>query len=522
LPFVNLDGSDTTKIFANGLADDVITRLSRVPGLLVSSRGDAFTLEPNSASQKIRERLRVAMYLEGSVQMLGDEIRVIVQLIDSETGFHVLSRTFDRRRDDFFDVRDEITELTVANVRVALPPDTQNVSKVDSDEPSLDAYILFRRGVEAFQLPSTESISVALDWFDAALAIDSDYAAAHAGKCAVYAHRYSDVVDSSFIDKAESSCATALELNPNLDVVYAAMGELYQTTGKYDDAVQAYTQALETNPSNVEALTGIGIVYSLQQQPDEAERYLRSATGLHPGDWSAYNELGNFLFNSGRYLAAAEQYEAVVALDRGNDVGFANLGTAYMLAGDFTAAAPALQKAIAIEERPTTYSNLGIMLYYLGDFESAIAAYRRATELAPNYHLGWSNLGDALWADAQPEVAADAFATAEALANEALLVNPNDPGVLMDLAWIKAMLDQSDDASTLIDKALSLAPDDPYAHYINGLVSLRAGNVDGALVALTLAVESGYSVDMMAAEPHLNGLHDDPRFSDVLNTSAAP
>jgi len=522
LPFVNLDGSDTTGIFANGLVDDVITRLSRVPGLLVSSRGDAFTLEPNSASQEVRDRLRVAMYLEGSVQMLGDEIRIIVQLIDSETGFHILSRKFDRQRDDFFIVRDEITELTVANVRVALPPDTQEVSRVDSDDPSLDAYILFRRGVEAFQLPSTESISVALDWFDAALAIDSEYAAAHAGKCAVYAHRYSDVVDPSFIDKAESSCATALELNPNLDVVYAAMGELYQTTGKYDDAVQAYSQALETNPSNVEALTGIGIVYSLQQQPDEAERYLRSATGLHPGDWSAYNELGNFLFNSGRYLAAAEQYEAVVALNRGNDVGFANLGTAYMLAGNFAFAAPALQKAIAIEERPTTYSNLGIMLYYLGDLESAIAAHRRATELAPNYHLGWSNLGDALWADAQPAAAADAFATAEALAIEALLVNPNDPGVLMDLAWIKAMLDQRDDASKLIEKALSLAPNDPYVHYIDGLIHVRNQNMDTALAALRKAARGGYSIDMLAAEPHLAVLRDHPEFQKILNEGNSP
>jgi len=522
LPFFNIDGSDDTRIFANGLVDDVITRLSRVPGLLVSARGDAYTLEPNSASQKVRDRLRVAMYLEGSVQMLGDEIRVIVQLIDSETGFHVLSRTFDRQRDDFFDVRDEVTELTVANVRVALPPDTQEVSKVDSDEPSLDAYILFRRGVEAFQSPSTESISVALDWFDSALAIDPEYAAAHAGKCAVYAHRYSDVVDPSFIDKAQSSCATALELNPNLDVVYAAMGELYQTTGKYDDAVRAYMQALQTNPSNVEALTGIGIVYSLQQKPDEAERYLRSATGLHPGDWSAYNELGNFLFNSGRYLAAAEQYEAVVALDRGNDVGFANLGTAYMLAGDFAAAAPAMQKAIAIEERPTTFSNLGIMLYYLADFEGAIAAYRRTTHLAPNYHLGWSNLGDALWAFDQPAAAADAFATAEALASEALLVNPNDPGVLMDLAWIKAMLDQRDDASTLIEKALSLAPGDPYAHYIDGLIHARNQDMGAALAALGTAVRGGYSIEMLAAEPHLAVLQDHPGFQKVLNAGNSP
>ena len=522
LPFVNLDGSETTQIFSNGLVDDVITRLSRVPGLLVSSRGDAFTLEPNSTSAKVRERLRVAMYLEGSVQMLGADIRVIVQLIDSETGFHVLSRSFDHKRDDFFDIRDEITELTVANVRVALPPDTQAISKVTSEDPSLDAYILYRRGIEASRSSSTHSINVALVWFNSALSVDPDYAAAHAGKCAVYAHRYSDVLDPEFITNAESSCARALELNPNLDIVYSALGVLYQTTGKYDDAEQAYLQALESNPSNVSALSGLGTVYSLQQNPSEAEQYLRKATGLHPGDWSAYNEFGNFLFSSGRFVEAAEQYQAVVSLDHGNGVGFANLGTAYMLAGNFAAAAPAMERAIEIEERPSTYSNLGIMQYYLGNFDAAIAAHRQGTQLEPDYHLAWSNLGDALWAKGDLDEASTAFSTAQSLAHDALEINQNDPGILMDLAWISAMLGQQDAANTQIEKALSLAPEDPYAHYINGLVKTRSGDDIGALDALERAARGGYSIDMLAAEPHLLRLHDHPGFQKVLSAGNSP
>ena len=521
LPFLNLDGSDTTQIFSNGLVDDVITRLSRVPGLLVSSRGDAFTLEPNSGSQKVRERLRVAMYLEGSVQMLGDDIRVIVQLIDSETGFHVLSRSFDHKRDDFFDIRDEITELTVANVRVALPSGTQAVSSV-SPNPSLDAYMLYRQGLEAFRSPSTESIDTAIGWFDAALNIDPDYAAAHAGKCAVYAHGYSDVDDVTFIELAKTSCAEALELNPNLDVVYTALGELYQTTGRYDDAERAYLQALQNNPNSVDALTGLGDVYLAQQKPAEAEARFEQATGLHPGDWSAYNALGNFLFSSGRFLEAARQYEYVVGLDHDNMIGYANLGTAYMLSDNFAAAAPALDRAIAIEPRPSSYSNLGLMRYYLGNLSAAIDAHRAATDLAPNNHLTWSNLGDALLAAGLPDEAHIVFSKAETLAAERLGINPSDPGVLMDLAWINAMLEERDRARSLIERALALAPEDPYAHYINGLILFRRGNIDASLVALESAVRLGYSIQMMAAEPHLKDLHDDPRFNAVLNAGSSP
>lgn len=522
LPFFNIDGSDDTRIFANGLVDDVITRLSRVPGLLVSSRGDSFTLQPNSSSQQVRDRLRVALYVEGSVQSAGNKLRVIVQLIDSATGFHVLSRTFDRPREDFFDVRDEITELTVANVRVALPPDTQAVSNVSPDNPSLDAYILYRRGVEEFRSPSADSIDTALHWFDAALAVDSDYAAAHAGRCAVYSHGYSDTDDATFIDLAESSCAMALEMNPNLDVVHAALGELYQTTGRTAEAERAFLEAMRTNPSNVDALTGLGNVYMLQKKPDAAEARFAQATGLHPGDWSAYNSFGNFLFNSGRYLDAARQYEAVVALNQGNMVGFANLGTAYMLAGDFASAAPALNQAINIEPRPSTYSNLGLMHYYLGDLGAAIDTHRKATELAPNNHLTWSNLGDALAVAGESTEASSVFARARALVSEALRINPNDPGFVMDKAWISAMLGNEVEARSLIDRALSLAPDDPYAHYINGLILLRSGDAEAALAAFETAVQKGYSTEMLAAEPHIAALRDDPRFGALLNATKQP
>ena len=519
LPFLNVDGSDETRIFASGLFDDVITRMTRVPGLLVSSRGDSVTLAPNSASEKVRQRLRVAMYLEGSVQIADDQIRVTVQLIESATGTHIHARTFNRARDDFFRIRDEITNLTVANVRVALPPDTQALANMYSDDPSLDAYILFRRGVDAHRSPVKDSHLVALDWFDEALAVDPEYAAAHAGKCAVFTHSYEDTGDADFIARAESSCAMALQLNPNLDIVFTALGDLYRTTGRHIEAETAFLAALETNPTNVEALIGLGNTYQSLQQPAAAQARLTQATGLHPGNWFAYNSLGSYLYNSGRYRAAAEQYEVVVALNRDNMIGFNNLGTAYMLAGDFASAAPALDKAIEIEPHASTYSNLGLMLYYLGDLGAAIAAHRRATELAPNDALTWSNLGDALWVNGDSAEATVNFAKAEKLALDALGVNANDPGVLMDLAWISAMLDKHQDARSLIDQALSVAPDDPYAHYIDGLILLRSGNAEGALGSLELAASMGYSLEMLAAEPHLAALRDDARFMAILATT---
>jgi len=518
LPFLNLDGSDETEIFANGLADDVITRLSRVPGLLVSARGDAFTLEPNTPSQRVRERLRVARYLEGSVQLADDQMRIIMQLIDSETGFHVLSRRFDRPREDFFAIRDEITELTVANVRVTLPPETQAASIILAAEPGLDAYILYRRGVEQSHRPKfMASLQAAIDWFDAALEVDPDYAAAHAGKCAVLVNAYRESDDAAYIDKADGSCASALVLNPNLDIVHTALGDLYFEIGEYGDAEAGYLQALEIVPNSVAALTGLGNTYMRQQQPEEAEARFRQAIGLHPGDWSAYNELGTFLYRSGRYAEAADEYARAVTIDNTNLLGYSNLGAAHMLAGNYIAAVPSLEKAIALAPRANTYSSLGLIHYYLGRLDDAIDSLEKAIELAPNEHLNWSNLGDVLWIAGDIDEARNVFETAEELVKAALQVNRNDPNSQMDLAWISAMLDKPGDARTYIDRAKSLAPDDPYVHYIDALILLRGGDTAAGLSALELAADKGYSLHMMAAEPYLAPIRNNPRFRAILD-----
>lgn len=518
LPFLNLDGSDETQIFADGLVDDVISQLSRIPGLRVASRGDSFTLAPNSASQNVRDRLRVEMYLEGSVEMAADKMRVTVQMIDSESGFHILSRSFDRPREDFFDVRDEITSLTVANVRVALPPGLRASSLKVFQDPSLDAYVLYRLGIDASRQPtSIDTISSALGWFDAALEVDPEYAAAHAGKCAVYVRGYAEVDDASFITSAESSCGTALALNPNLDIVHAALGDLYRSTGQWKDAETAYQKALQIDPSGVASLTGLGEIYARQKRFDEAEASLRKAVDIHPGDYRAYNRLGTFLFQSGRFPEAVEQYQYVVALEPDDMNGIANLGSAYMLIGDFAAGAAAYQRAIDIEPTKTAYSNLGMMHYYSGNLDAAVDSLTKAVELQPNDHLARSNLGDALWNAGREDEARQEFKKAESMAESALRVNPNDPFSMMDLAWIFAMLDKHDDARALIDKARGLAPDDPYTHYIDALVFLRAGDKDAALAALEIAADKGYSRKLLAAEPHLTHLRGDTRFSTIVN-----
>lgn len=520
LRFVNLDGGEQTQVFSDGLADDVITALSRVPGLFVSSRGDSFTLEPNTGSARVRDRLRVAYYLEGSVQIERDTMRVIVQLIDSATGFHMLSRTFDRPVEDFFAMRDEITELTVANVRVALPEDQPALPVAEREAADLDAYVAYRRGKEILEKPrSLESIGEAIARYRQALAIDPQYAAAHAGICDAHVARFELSNSAGDIEVAEQACASALEASPRLHMVYTSLGDLYRRTGRPDEAERAYRTALDMNPNDARAMVGLSSVFALRRQHVPAEQWLQKAVATQPGNWRTINGYGSYLFGLGRYEDAADAFRQVLALDTANHQARTNLGAALTMAGDFEAGKQVYEEALETAEFRTAYSNLGVMYYYLGDFEKSVATHRKAVELAPTEAVKWINLADALHFAGQPDEADEAFRRAAQLAEAHIAVDPNDLATIFIYAWASQMLGNRPAAERAIRRGLEIAPDDPYGLYYAGLIEARNGDVEAALESLRAAINNGYPPRMLAAEPYLDELSANPAFQAMVSPS---
>lgn len=521
LRLLNIDGSDDTQVFSNGLSEDVLDRLASVPGLLVSSRGDAWSLPPNASSDVVRRRLRVAYFVEGSVRLVGDKLRVVLQLIDSATGFHVVSRSFDRNLQEFMPMQREITDLIIANVRVALPDDTQMRIASSYEDAIIDAYVLYRRGKETqYKPPTVETIQEGISLFQQALAIDPGYAAAHAGLCGAYTVLYENTHDATHIESAEQACAAALSASSRLHMVHSALGRLYLQTGRTAEAEKAYLNALEINAQDVAAIQGLSVVYRRQQRFDEAEQLLRDAIELQPGNWSSINLLGNYLFGMGRYADAAEQYRKVVYLDPQNWATLGNLGGALMMTGDFTGAREAIEKSLEIEVNQTIFSNLGTIYYYLGDFEESVSIHRQVVELAPNSNYVWLNLADALYHAGDEAGARDAFRKSAELSKMLLSVNPSEAEPMYLLAWAEEMGGDDGNASELIERALTIAPNDPYAHYYASLLSTRRGDLAAATEAIKAAVDLGYPVRMLATEPYLAALRSEEEVVELLASEA--
>ena len=517
LKFLNVDGSEQTEIFASGFAEELINRLALLPGTAVSSRGDAWSLGPHPASSDIRRRLRVAFYVEGSVRLIDDLLNVNIKLVDSESGFQVTSRNLEAKIEDFNRVLRDITNVAVANLRIVLPEGTQSALNSMHEDADVDAFILYRRGKEIFEQPRTaDSLMAAINLYREALALDPGYAAAHAGLCSAYVELYDETGGSEEIRQAEVACAAALRSDSRLHMVYSALGELYANSGRIDDAEQAFENALDINAKDVQAMAGLADIYRRTQRFSEAEELLIKAVDTQPGNWRTVNSYGRFLFAMGRYHDTVEQYRLVVSINPDNAALMSNLGAALTLAAEFEEARQVLEETLVLRPIAPTYSSLGVIHYYLGNFEKSVENHRLAAELTPANDLIWLNLGDSLHFAGRTEEATDAYRRARKLSTERLEVNSSDGVTLTVLAWAEHMLGDSEAALELVDQSLQIDPEDPYTHYYDALIRFQTGDRDMALTSLAAALERGYPPGLLVAEPHLGDIRADDRFHAII------
>ena len=516
LRFQSFDDDARTRPFSDGLSEDVLDRLARVTGLRVASRNDAWSLPENAPSELVRRRLRVAYFVEGSVRVAGDNLRVVAQLIDSETGRHIVSRQFDRTIENHFAVQNEITDLIVSNLRVALPDDAPDVPLLGTEGVEVNSYILYRQGMEALYLPVTaDSIDRAIKSFEDALKLDPEFAVAHAGLCTAYLELYKRQHDAADVASATDACAAAVAAGGRLPAVYVAVGRLNAATGKLGPAESAYESALQIDPRHVPALQGLAFVREQLNDLDAAEALLQEAIDIQPGNWLLYNSLASMQFDAGQFRQAADGYQHAAYLNPDNYVLQSNLGGALILAGDLEGATRVYEKSLQLEQNDEAYSNLGIVYYLRGDYARSAELHRKAVAESPGSSDSWMNLADTLYFAGDTSAANDAYARAATLAGQALKVNPRDVDALCARAWALAMTGEADEASETIARVLKLAPSNPYLHYYDALIKTHQGDIEGAALAAEAAMEFGYPRSMLEREPHLTRLRNNLKIADL-------
>jgi adenylate cyclase len=281
LPFISIGNANENTYFGEGVAEELLNLLARVPDLKVTSRTSSFQLaRKDMALPKIALALGVRHILEGSVRRSGKRLRITAQLIDATTDRHVWSETYDRELTDIFEVQDDIA----SSITQSLQFEIDTIAPTIMTTASSVAYDLFLKGRAALRARSEQSIREAMSYFEEALVNDNTFAPAHAGLAQlhvispVYLHVPRDAANS----RARTASATALRLDPNNVDALLVSAVLAIEAGNSLQGVELFQLALRLQPGNAQAHQWHGETMAQLGFPSAARHSVQKALELNP------------------------------------------------------------------------------------------------------------------------------------------------------------------------------------------------------------------------------------------------
>lgn len=351
LPLANLSSDPEQEFFSDGLAEELLNLLAQVPGLHVAGRTSAFAFKGRAATvAEIGAALRVAHVLEGSVRRAGNRVRIGAQLTKVADGYQVWSRSFDRELDDVFAVQDEIAGNVVAALKLALLPGQLPTSSAHH-VPGAAAYEQFLLGRQGLHQGTPEGFAQAVAGYGRAIALEPDYAAAHAGLAVAEASAADLANDSAAMDaglaRALAAADTAVRLDDALADAHAVRGYLRGgvIAWEWDLAQAAFARALALNPGDaVNLMWSAELLATLGRLGDAIER-LQQAIALDPLSAWAWTDLGRFRMGRGDLPGAREALERARAISPGFGYVARELAQLALLEGDAAAALPLYAQA---------------------------------------------------------------------------------------------------------------------------------------------------------------------------------
>ena len=366
LPFVDMSPEKDQEYFCNGITEEIINTLTRVPGLRVISRTSAFAFQGKGLDvTEIGRRLRVGAALEGSVRKAGNRVRVTAQLVNAEDGYQLWSKRFDRDLSDVFAIQDEIASIIVGELRsgLASPPAGKRGS---FDVVAHDAYF---RGMYALNKWREDSMRGAIADFREAIAQDSGFAPAYAALAEGYMWLYSGLgvlPAPETVPHARSAVEEALALDPTLADAHK-VGALIAMNHDWDrrGSEEALTRALQYGPGSAAAhLWNAWRLALLERRHDQALIELAEAERLDPLDLQVKTQIGYVHYFHHDLDRAVEQFERVLALEPNFAFAHYALGDVCTQRGQYDRAFAEFNRAIELGGR--SVNHIGVLGYAYG------------------------------------------------------------------------------------------------------------------------------------------------------------
>jgi len=545
LPFVNMSSDPEQEYFSDGISEELLNVLSKIPGLRVSARTSSFQFKgENLDIIDIGQQLNAGLVLEGSVRKAGLKVRITAQLVDARSGFHLWSETYDRELENIFAVQDEISAAIVMALKDHLGLQVEAAPRVIA-AANTEAYEAYLRGRHLVVQSTPAATEEAIHEFERALSHDPDYALAHAELAIATAFLIRN--SSEAVAKAAPHVERAMALDPTLAEAHAATGALLWRQLKLEDALTHFRHAVQINPNYVIVYVWMGNLLNFDLgRYDEAFQMRATAMRLDPLSIPTIVYYVQALIERNRLAEADRELEKIASIfphvyayrrgtrtSRGGNMADAVLGSLDALRINpeylrvkvglpYHLAALGLEKeALAISEQPPPFvmSYLGKPRYAVTMAEARVA--EDPNSLGARHDLGLALAGAGDYARARPILEemwrrsggriakrSDLFHTASAAALIAIRRDAGEEAEVGELvAAIRDNVRRYKKAG-IVGDGRSFGVD-----YEEGLASYLSGDRERGLALLDKGMEGG--VFMPPHEAYLQAIYDDPGFAPV-------
>jgi TolB-like protein/Tfp pilus assembly protein PilF len=541
LPFENRSEDKANAYFADGIQDEILTRLSKIADLKVISRTS--TQHYKSAPENLREiakQLGVAHILEGSVQKSGDAVRVNVQLIKAANDSHLWADTFDRKLTDIFSVESEVAKAIADQLRARLTGEEEQViAAKPTDNP--EAYDAYLRGL-AYTLKTADTTANALGaqkYLREAVRLDPKFALAWALLSYIDAAGYRNQALQPTValrEEARQAAETALTLQPNLGEALHAKGYYHYACLKdFDTAVRYFDQARQLLPNSSRILESLAYVERRRGQWDRSESYFNEAERLDPRNLHLLTQHAFTYFHHRRLPEALRKFDQVLDIAPDDLDTLGNKAAIAQAEGDLPRAA-----ALLAPLRPDDVdSNALATQVYQAILERRPApVIPRLKEILakPDPALGFSNgemrffLGWAQEVTGDHSTAQGTWRQARSELEPFLKEQPENPYLIGDLALVNMGLGDKAAALALSERAMAANPIEkdpltgPWFLEILARVAAQMGEPDRAIAALQKLLSISYAgffpggpltPALLRLDPMFDPLRNDPRFQKL-------
>jgi len=383
LPFVNMSGDPKEEYFSDGITEEIITALSKVPHLFVISRQSTFTYKGKPVKVKqVSEELGVRYVLEGSVRKSGDKVRITAQLIDALTGHHLWADRYDRDLKDIFALQDEITMKIITALQVKLTQGEQ-AAMIAKGTKNLEAFLKCLQSLASLTTHTKEGNALGRKLAEEAIALDPKYSRPYVALAQTY---ILDVL-LGITESPEKSMAKAMELIKkaiSLDETDAAahgvLGYMYTMMGQHDKAIVEAERSVSLNPNDASNLTRLSFVLNNAGRAEEAISLLKSVKRLNPTPPQAYYvHLSTAYRLTGQYKEAIETAKEALKHVPNNQLAYLQLVTAYSMAGQEQEARAAAAEVLKINPK-FSLEQYAKTIYFKNKFDTdrTLEALRKA------------------------------------------------------------------------------------------------------------------------------------------------